>query len=198
MDAAEDVGHRDDRDRAVERREQDGERRVGQRDPLVAIRIGGASRPGKSTGYLYSWPVDPLDCADGGPGAHDRLLAHELRETLGRLVRRLRAEPGPPVGQLAVLGRLDRDGPASVSDLAAASACARSRWRRPSATWRAPGSSRAAPTRPTGAARSSSSPPRAASCSQTTRARREDWLTDALERELDAGERALVQEALLC
>ena len=48
-------------------------------------------------------------------------LAHELRETLGRLVRRLRAEPGlPPVAQLTVLGRLDREGPASTSDLAAA------------------------------------------------------------------------------
>ena len=48
-------------------------------------------------------------------------LAHELRETLGRLVRRLRAEPGlPPVAQLTVLGRLDREGSASTSDLAAA------------------------------------------------------------------------------
>src|SRR6476620_11942014 len=47
-------------------------------------------------------------------------LAHELRDTVGRLVRRLRAEPGPPIPQLAVLGRLDREGPASVSDLAAA------------------------------------------------------------------------------
>ena len=47
-------------------------------------------------------------------------LAHELRETVGRLIRRLRAEPGPPFAQLAVLGRLDREGPASISDLAAA------------------------------------------------------------------------------
>ena len=47
-------------------------------------------------------------------------LAHELRETVGRVIRRLRAEPGPPFGQLAVLGRLDREGPASISDLAAA------------------------------------------------------------------------------
>ena len=34
------------------------------------------------------------------------LLAHELRDTIGRLVRRLRAEPGPSVGRMAVLGRL--------------------------------------------------------------------------------------------
>jgi len=49
-------------------------------------------------------------------------MAHEFRETIGRLVRRLRAETSgqPPVGQMAVLGRLDREGPASTSDLAAA------------------------------------------------------------------------------
>jgi hypothetical protein len=31
---------------------------------------------------------------------------------------------------------------------------------------------------------------------QSTRTRRETWLTEALERELNAGERALVHEAL--
>ena len=47
-------------------------------------------------------------------------LAHELRETVGRIVRRLRAEPGAPLAQTTVLARIDRFGPASVSDLAAA------------------------------------------------------------------------------
>src|SRR6476620_6921036 len=48
-------------------------------------------------------------------------IAHEFRETLGRVIRRLRAEGGqPPVGQMAVLARLDREGPVSTSDLAAA------------------------------------------------------------------------------
>lgn len=51
----------------------------------------------------------------------DGALAHELRDTLGRLVRRMRAEAGElPVAQVTVLGRLDRGGPASTSDLAAA------------------------------------------------------------------------------
>ncbi|MET0602169.1 MAG: MarR family transcriptional regulator, partial [Baekduia sp.] len=54
------------------------------------------------------------------PATTTTLLAHDLRETLGRLVRRLRAEPGPPIPQLAVLGRLEREGPASVSELATA------------------------------------------------------------------------------
>jgi DNA-binding MarR family transcriptional regulator len=48
------------------------------------------------------------------------LVASELRVVLGRLVRRLRAEHRFPLAQGTVLGRLDREGPQSVSDLAAA------------------------------------------------------------------------------
>ncbi|HZU61429.1 MAG TPA: MarR family transcriptional regulator [Solirubrobacteraceae bacterium] len=46
-------------------------------------------------------------------------LATELRVVLGRLVRRLRAEHRFPVSQATVLSRLEREGPQSVSDLAA-------------------------------------------------------------------------------
>lgn len=46
-------------------------------------------------------------------------LAGELRVVLGRLMRRLRAEHGFSLAQGAVLGRLDREGPQSVSDMAA-------------------------------------------------------------------------------
>jgi DNA-binding MarR family transcriptional regulator len=45
-------------------------------------------------------------------------LAGELRVVLGRLIRRLRAEHGFSLAQGAVLGRLDREGAQSVSDLA--------------------------------------------------------------------------------
>jgi DNA-binding MarR family transcriptional regulator len=48
------------------------------------------------------------------------LVASDLRVVLGQLVRRLRAEHGFPLSQGAVLGRLDRKGPLSVSDLAQA------------------------------------------------------------------------------
>ena len=124
------------------------------------------------------------------------LLAHELRETIGRLVRRLRAEPGPSVGRLAVLGRLDRDGPASISDLAA---CERMRPQSMAQTVHELDSAGLVSRRPdpddgrrafvelTAAGRD---------LLQTTRARRETWLAAALERELDASERALVREAL--
>jgi DNA-binding MarR family transcriptional regulator len=50
--------------------------------------------------------------------ADPALVASELRVVLGRLVRRLRAEHRFPLSHGMVLGRLDRKGPQSVSDLA--------------------------------------------------------------------------------
>ncbi|HEY7629171.1 MAG TPA: MarR family transcriptional regulator [Thermoleophilaceae bacterium] len=47
-------------------------------------------------------------------------VAADLRVVIGQLVRRLRAEHRFPLSQGSVLGRLDRQGPQSVSDLAAA------------------------------------------------------------------------------
>jgi DNA-binding MarR family transcriptional regulator len=132
-----------------------------------------------------------------GRGPTSPQLAHELRETLGRVVRRLRAEPGPSVGRLAVLGRLDRDGPSSISDLAA-----RERMRPQSMAQTVhdletaglvsrrpdPADGRRAFVELTTAGLDQL---------QTTRARRETWLTEVLERELDADERAVVHEALV-
>jgi DNA-binding MarR family transcriptional regulator len=46
-------------------------------------------------------------------------LASDLRVVLGQLMRRLRTEHRFSLSQGAVLGRLDREGPQSVSDLAA-------------------------------------------------------------------------------
>lgn len=47
-------------------------------------------------------------------------LASELRVVLGQLIRRLRAEHRFPISHGSVLGRLDREGPQSVSALALA------------------------------------------------------------------------------
>lgn len=47
-------------------------------------------------------------------------VASELRIVLGQLVRRLRAERRFPLSHAAVLGRLDREGARTVSELAAA------------------------------------------------------------------------------
>jgi DNA-binding MarR family transcriptional regulator len=53
-------------------------------------------------------------------GTDSALLASELRLILGRLIRRMRSEGRIPIAQLAVLGRLDRGGPTTVSALATA------------------------------------------------------------------------------
>jgi DNA-binding MarR family transcriptional regulator len=124
-------------------------------------------------------------------------LAHEFRETLGRLVRRLRAEGGqPPVGQLSVLGRLDREGPASTSDLAAAE---RMRPQSMAQTVRDleaaglvsrrpdPGDGRRALVELTPAGREGL---------REGRSRREGWLTQLFERELTAAERETLRAAL--
>jgi DNA-binding MarR family transcriptional regulator len=54
------------------------------------------------------------------PDDDPALLASELRAVLGQLVRRLRTQHRFPLAQGTVLGRLDRQGPMGVSDLAAA------------------------------------------------------------------------------
>jgi DNA-binding MarR family transcriptional regulator len=54
------------------------------------------------------------------PSVDVSLVASELRVVLGQLVRRLRAEHRFSLAHGAVLGRLDREGVRSTSDLAAA------------------------------------------------------------------------------
>jgi DNA-binding MarR family transcriptional regulator len=55
------------------------------------------------------------------PAAPDTAtIASELRVVLGQLMRRLRTEHRFPLSHGTVLGRLDREGPQSVSDLAGA------------------------------------------------------------------------------
>jgi DNA-binding MarR family transcriptional regulator len=58
-------------------------------------------------------PVDPVGHLDLDT------LPTELRVVLGRMIRRLRREHRFPLTQASVLGRLDRDGPRSIGELAA-------------------------------------------------------------------------------
>ncbi len=123
-------------------------------------------------------------------------LAHDLRETIGRLVRRLRQEPGPPVSQQTVLSRLDREGPASVSALAAAERM------RPQSMAQTVGDLERAGfvlRRPDPDDRRRAFvelTPAGRKLLHATRAQREGWLTAALERELSASERAQLADAL--
>src|SRR5215211_8708366 len=116
--------------------------------------------------------------------ADTALLAHELRETLGRLVRRLRAEPGPPLGQHAVLGRLDREGPATISELAAESRMRPQSMAQIVKDLEEAGFVTRRPDPHDGRRAFVELTPAGLETLRTVRAVREDWLTRALDAEL--------------
>jgi DNA-binding MarR family transcriptional regulator len=124
-------------------------------------------------------------------------LAHELRETLGRLVRRLRAASDYPITQMTILGRLERQGPASISELAAVErvrpqSMAQTVREVETAGWvsrrpdPADGRRKILELTEDGLVRI-----------RANRAAREDWLTQALQRELDGAEREQLRDALV-
>jgi DNA-binding MarR family transcriptional regulator len=130
------------------------------------------------------------------PSKSTMLLGHEVRETLGQLVRRVRAEPGPPSHMLVVLGRIDREGPAGVSDLAAAQ---KMRPQSMAQTVREMENAGLVTRRPDpndGRRAFVELTPHGRKTLKDTRAAREDWLAQALDRELDEHEREVVREAL--
>jgi DNA-binding MarR family transcriptional regulator len=125
-------------------------------------------------------------------------MAHELRETLGRLVRRLRAEPGSlPTGQAAVLARLDREGPAGTSDLAAAERMRPQSMAQIVRDLETTGWVSRRPDPDDGRRTFVEITPAGVEALYAARAQREGWLSDVLERELDAEERRTLREALV-
>jgi DNA-binding MarR family transcriptional regulator len=123
-------------------------------------------------------------------------IAADLRVVLGRLIRRLRAEHSFSLSQGAVLGRLDREGAQSVSDLA------QSERVRPQSMAQTVGDLETdglVKRRPDPADR------RRALVELTEegritltadRLRREGWLAGAIEHELSPDEQALLTEAV--
>jgi DNA-binding MarR family transcriptional regulator len=123
-------------------------------------------------------------------------VASDLRVVLGQLIRRLRAEHRFPLSHGAVLGRLDREGPQSVSDLAT-----KERVRHQSMTQTVkdlesdgyverrpdPDDRRRAVVGLTDAGRATL---------EQDRRHREGWLAEALEERLSADERRVIKEAV--
>lgn len=125
-------------------------------------------------------------------------IAQEFRVTLGRVVRRLRAEGGgqPPVGQMAVLGRLDREGPASTSDLAAAERMRPQSMAQTVRDLEAAGLVSRRPDPDDGRRALVELTPAGRERLRATRAHREGWLSTLFEREFTADERETLRAAL--
>ena len=124
------------------------------------------------------------------------LLAAELRLQLGRLVRRGRAEDPRPQAVSAVLGLLDRDGPLTTSQLAAAQRVRPQSMARTVRTLETerlverttdPQDARKSPLALTGEGRAAL---------ERERRRRTDWLTQALAEALDPEEKATIAAAV--
>jgi DNA-binding MarR family transcriptional regulator len=124
-------------------------------------------------------------------------LAHDLRETLGRLVRRLRAEPGSlPVAHSIVLARLDREGPAGTSDLAGAERMRPQSMAQTIHDLEAAGLVSRRPDPDDGRRALVELTPAGLDALTSARARREDWLNEVIERDFTAAERKTLREAL--
>ena len=123
-------------------------------------------------------------------------LAHELRETLGRFMRRLRAEYGFPLSQLTVLGRLDRKGPLSISDLAAAERVRPQSMAQTVRELENAGLVQRRPDPDDGRRSFVELTPDGRRALEADRRHREGWLARVLEEDLSAEERALLRDAL--
>jgi DNA-binding MarR family transcriptional regulator len=122
--------------------------------------------------------------------------ASELRLVLGQLVRRLRAEHGFPLSHGVVLGRLDREGAQSVSDLATKE---RVRHQSMAQTVKDLESDGFVERHPDPADRRRALVALTAqgrSALDADRRHREGWLAEALDERLSARERRVIEEAV--
>jgi DNA-binding MarR family transcriptional regulator len=121
--------------------------------------------------------------------------ASELRLALGRLVRRVRAESGVPLGQLAVLGLLDREGPQTTSDLAAVQRVRHQSMARTVGQLVALGHVAPEPHPSDKRKTLLSITPAGRDRLEGERARRVDWLARAMEEQLTVDELRLLEQA---
>jgi DNA-binding MarR family transcriptional regulator len=124
------------------------------------------------------------------------LVASELRVVLGRLVRRLRAEHRFPLSHGMVLGRLDRTGPQSVSDLANAEGVRPQSMAQTVGDLEADGLIERRPDPEDGRRALVELTDAGRLVLAGERRRREGWLADAIASEMSLREQALLRDAV--
>ena len=124
------------------------------------------------------------------------LSASELRVVLGQLLRRLRAEHQFPISQGTVLARLEREGPATTSALAAAERVRPQSMAQTIAELGAAGLVARSPDPTDGRQILIELTERGRTTLAEERARREGWLANAIESELTAEEQETLLRAL--
>ena len=124
------------------------------------------------------------------------LSASELRVVLGQLLRRLRAEHQFPISQGTVLARLEREGPATTSALAAAERVRPQSMAQTIAELGAAGLVARSPDPTDGRQILIELTERGRTTLAEERARREGWLANAIESELTEGEQETLLQAL--
>jgi DNA-binding MarR family transcriptional regulator len=123
-------------------------------------------------------------------------VASELRFVLGQLIRRLRAEHRFPLSQGAVLGRLDREGPQSVSDLAASERVRQQSMAQTVSDLEADGLVERRPDPEDRRRAVVSLTSEGAAALEADRRHREGWLARAIDEDLSAEEQALLHAAV--
>jgi DNA-binding MarR family transcriptional regulator len=130
------------------------------------------------------------------PTVDPALVASELRGVLGQLIRRLRTENRLPLTQGAVLSRLDREGPRSVSELAV---CERVRPQSMAQTvgdLERDGLVARSPDPSDGRRALVEMTPDGRTTLESDRVQREGWLAQAIVEQLSAEEQAALMEAV--
>jgi DNA-binding MarR family transcriptional regulator len=124
------------------------------------------------------------------------LLASDLRVVLGQLIRRLRVEHRFSLSQGAVLGRLDREGTASIGELAVAERVRPQSMAQTVSDLEADGLIARRPDPGDGRRTLVELTERGALILQEDRRQREGWLANAITDDLSRDEQQLLAQAL--
>jgi DNA-binding MarR family transcriptional regulator len=124
------------------------------------------------------------------------LVASELRVVIGQLIRRLRSEHRLPLSHGVVLGRLDRDGSQSVSELALAERMRPQSMAQTVADLEADGYVARRPDPTDGRRALVDLTETGLAALESDRRQREGWLAGAIAHEMSAEEQAVLRDAV--